>query len=673
MALVSEGKIVIDMDETAEANYASIALKEKKCSRLQNVSSIAFLQFGSFEPVAVDLPRTNFEGLLELDTQFKDKDDEVPKAITLYEFFPGKFLHGGHVGATHIFSSSDETKEINDELAPMKTQEHHDNKKVVTCCATIFFTDDDLLLGSKPHNRPLFIVGAIREQYLNRILVDDDSAINIMPKMVLKKLRISIYEPSKNAKTSYNLLPGRPWIHENGVVSSTLHQCLKYRRDGEIVKIDIDINPLAETESYFADANFYLDSWSYEVKKEDLFSHHQYASGLLEGFDQVFLNHVPREENCKANALADLAMMMPLRENESIKVYVCHRWVIPTLLDLQINKDSPLKMQRRTIVYTCQPRKEAEKEKEVIQGSQREKSDFMETSYHITVEDSPCLDVNDKVHEAPLQLKVGGQSTVNELKELNLGTPKDPLPTFISVLLMPQEEEEYSKLLTEYKDVFAWSYKEMSGLSPKVVVHHLGIKSGAHPVKQSQCMFRPEMVPQIEVKVNKLIKAGFIREVKYPSWIPNIVPIKKKNGQMRVCVDFRDLNKACPKDDFSLLIIELMVDATNWSYEVKKEDLFSHHQYASGLLEIFDQMFLNHVPREENCKANALADLAMMMPLRENKSIKVYVCHRWVIPTLLDLQINESHHTSVRVIEEEDWRQPLIEYLGHGKLSEDPQ
>jgi hypothetical protein len=53
-----------------------------------------------------------------------------------------------------------------------------------------------------------------------------------------------------------------------------------------------------------------------------------------------------------------------------------------------------------------------------------------------------------------------------------------------------------------------------------------------------------------------------VREVKYPTWISNIVPVKKKNGQIRVCVDFWDLNNACPKDDFLLSIIEIMVDAT---------------------------------------------------------------------------------------------------------------
>jgi hypothetical protein len=85
----------------------------------------------------------------------------------------------------------------------------------------------------------------------------------------------------------------------------------------------------------------------------------------------------------------------------------------------------------------------------------------------------------------------------------------------------------------------------MPGLDPRVAVHQLAVKHGARPVKQTQRRFRPELISQIEVEVNKLIQAGFIREVKYPTWISNIVPVKKKNGQMRVCVDFQDLNNTC--------------------------------------------------------------------------------------------------------------------------------
>ena len=56
------------------------------------------------------------------------------------------------------------------------------------------------------------------------------------------------------------------------------------------------------------------------------------------------------------------------------------------------------------------------------------------------------------------------------------------------------------------------------------------------------------------MEVNKLGEADSIRVVTYPSWIANIVPVKNKNGQIKVCIDFQDLNQACSKDDFTLLI-----------------------------------------------------------------------------------------------------------------------
>jgi len=78
----------------------------------------------------------------------------------------------------------------------------------------------------------------------------------------------------------------------------------------------------------------------------------------------------------------------------------------------------------------------------------------------------------------------------------------------------------------------------MAGLHPKVAIHYLAVKNGARPVKQAQRCFRPELVPLIQNEVNKLIEAGFIRKFKYPTWISSIVPVRKKNGQIRVCVNF---------------------------------------------------------------------------------------------------------------------------------------
>ncbi|KAG9444902.1 hypothetical protein H6P81_016242 [Aristolochia fimbriata] len=181
---------------------------------------------------------------------------------------------------------------------------------------------------------------------------------------------------------------------------------------------------------------------------------------------------------------------------------------------------------------------------------------------HISVTDNSQEDDEFILDDAPATFEEDGESTIDELKKVDLGTTEDPRPTFLSVSLSTEEEVEYMSLLHEYHDIFTWNYTKMPGLNPRVAVHKLAVHSSVRPVKQSQRRFRPELVPEIEKEVDKLIASNFIREVKYPPWIANIVPVNKKNGQIRVCVDFRDLNKASPKDDFPPPITELMVDAT---------------------------------------------------------------------------------------------------------------
>jgi len=66
----------------------------------------------------------------------------------------------------------------------------------------------------------------------------------------------------------------------------------------------------------------------------------------------------------------------------------------------------------------------------------------------------------------------------------------------------------------------------------------------------------------IEIEVHKLIECGFIREEHYPNWIANIVPVLKKNGKIRVCINFCDLNTTCPKYEISFPIIDIMIDNT---------------------------------------------------------------------------------------------------------------
>ena len=99
------------------------------------------------------------------------------------------------------------------------------------------------------------------------------------------------------------------------------------------------------------------------------------------------------------------------------------------------------------------------------------------------------------------------------------------------MFLEVDEEIAYMNILKEYRDVFAWIYKEHA-LNPRVAIHQLEVKNGSRPVMQAQSHFRPDLVPLIKIEINKLIAAGFIREVKYPTWISSIVPVRKINGQI---------------------------------------------------------------------------------------------------------------------------------------------
>ena len=75
-------------------------------------------------------------------------------------------------------------------------------------------------------------------------------------------------------------------------------------------------------------------------------------------------------------------------------------------------------------------------------------------------------------------------------------------------------------------------------------------------------MFAPEKENAIKEEVQKLTATEFIREIYYPDQLANIIMVKKANGKWRICVDFTDLNKTCPKDSYPLPRINQLVDST---------------------------------------------------------------------------------------------------------------
>jgi hypothetical protein len=102
----------------------------------------------------------------------------------------------------------------------------------------------------------------------------------------------------------------------------------------------------------------------------------------------------------------------------------------------------------------------------------------------------------------------------------------------------------------------------MTGVPRNLIEHKLNVRPDSKPVKQKLRRFSQEKKEAIRREIKRLLEAGFVQEVFHPEWVANPVLVPKKNKTWRMCVDYTDLNKACPKDPFGLPRIDQVVDST---------------------------------------------------------------------------------------------------------------
>ena len=121
-------------------------------------------------------------------------------------------------------------------------------------------------------------------------------------------------------------------------------------------------------------------------------------------------------------------------------------------------------------------------------------------------------------------------------------------------------------------------------MDPEFICHHLNVNPLVTPKKQLPCRPSKEHAEAVRKEVAKLKQAGAIKEVFYPEWLANTVVVKKKSGKWQVCIDFTDLNKACPKDPFPMPKIDQLVDVTVSHARMSFLDAFQgYHQIPLAL------------------------------------------------------------------------------------------
>ncbi|GKA89899.1 reverse transcriptase domain-containing protein [Tanacetum coccineum] len=140
--------------------------------------------------------------------------------------------------------------------------------------------------------------------------------------------------------------------------------------------------------------------------------------------------------------------------------------------------------------------------------------------------------------------------------------PEYPEQTIaIGSTLMEKGRKELYTLLGQNLDVFSWKPADMTGVPRSIAEHCLNVREGCRPFRQKKRGQAPERNKAIQEKVEKLVDAGIMKEVHYHSWLSNRVMVKKHDGTWRMCVDFKDLNNACPKDCYPLPEIDWKIES----------------------------------------------------------------------------------------------------------------
>jgi hypothetical protein len=169
-----------------------------------------------------------------------------------------------------------------------------------------------------------------------------------------------------------------------------------------------------------------------------------------------------------------------------------------------------------------------------------------------------------------------------ETKRINLGFADERKTTIISSSLDDKYESALVLFLQDNRDVFTWQPADMPRVPRELAEHKLKVYPRARPIRQKLRHFTPDKREAIRAELARLVAVGFIREVLHPEWLANPVLVLKKNKvDWRMCVDYTDLNKHCPKDPFGLPRIDQVVDSTAGCSVLSFFDCYSGYRQIS--------------------------------------------------------------------------------------------
>ena len=162
-----------------------------------------------------------------------------------------------------------------------------------------------------------------------------------------------------------------------------------------------------------------------------------------------------------------------------------------------------------------------------------------------------------------------------EVEECNIGSEPKPKIIKLSKTLPAHIKLKYIELFKYFSDVFAWSYEDLKSYDTEIIQHKIPLKENKKPFKQKLCSTNPVQLPLVEKEKRKMYDAGIIVPIRYFEWVSNMVSVRKKTGEIRLCIDFRDLNKASLKDNYPLLKMDHILQGVVRSKRISLLDGYS--------------------------------------------------------------------------------------------------
>jgi hypothetical protein len=152
--------------------------------------------------------------------------------------------------------------------------------------------------------------------------------------------------------------------------------------------------------------------------------------------------------------------------------------------------------------------------------------------------------------KGPKNAKTGSSCLFHET--VNLGTPDNPKYVNLGKMISKEERKFYLQLFRQYQDVFAWSYKDLKKYDTRIIQQTIPLKPEIKPFQQKLRKYHPSLEPLMYQELRKLLYAKIIFQVRHSAWVANLVTVWKKSGEIQLCVDFQNLNKASEKDNYPI-------------------------------------------------------------------------------------------------------------------------